>query len=420
MTATVEHLSWWNPVTWDYQGLLDSAMSRFADFTTALEPDQPQCPNEDLARADGTSVTSDSGSRVKWCYGESDGQRMLRLVNGGGYPALVSYSEGWDLQRQRSDSTAQAIGARVIEAVEALPDGRSGILLDGGQLVTLYPEQPPGSTAFVGVKPSSGGYILSSLEYSGSAVGFVADKIPGARRDTRLSADKYVSCIPELADTVGAAVVDDDIAGLESELVGRSLRCVARQTVVETVYEEFLFSAIEWLANGSNEIVAGARGVADTLRTPYRIAITVPAEAGQVFERFVGDWYVHGTQMTIRPDFTGVKRSSLGPCTDPFGPNASDAMCSEIQKLEFSEAPSGGIVAAVTSVDHETWEGNPPPPSFEPDGTTQAGDSFELELVDDNLLRTTWLGRLSHLNGQGNPYWWNSQTSDENSRECGA
>ena len=110
----------------------------------------------------------------------------------------------------------------------------------------------------------------------------------------------------------------------------------------------------------------------------------------------------------------------MGPCTDPFEPNASDAMCNELQQLEFSEAPSGGIVATVTSIDHETWEGDPPPPGFEPEGTTQAGDSFELEFADENLLRTTYLGRLSYLNGQGNPYWCNSQTSDENIDVCGA
>lgn len=118
---------------------------------------------------------------------------MLRVVNGRAYPALVSHPSGWDLQRQRSDTLAQALGARVIEAVEALPDGQSGILLDGGQLVTLYPEQPPGSTAVVGVRPSSGGYILGSLEYAGSTVGFVAGKVPGSRRDTSLSADKSLS-----------------------------------------------------------------------------------------------------------------------------------------------------------------------------------------------------------------------------------
>lgn len=307
VTATVDHLSWWNPITWDYQGLLDAAASRFAGFATPPEPDQPRCPNEDLARADGTSVTSDSDGPLKWCYGESDGDRMLRLVNGRGYPALVSHPEGWDLQRQRPDSMAQAIGARVIEAVEALPDGRSGILLGGGQMVTLFPEQPLGTTAFVDVKPSSGAFILGSLEYAGSTVGFVADKIPGARRDTRLSAAKYGSCATELADTVGAAGVDDDFAGLESELVAESLRCVARQAVVETVYEEFLLSAIEWLADGSRQIVAGGRGIIDTLQPPYRITITVPGEGA------AQDQYEQTTPVEVTE--TGDDDSSCGTVT---------------------------------------------------------------------------------------------------------
>lgn len=277
VTATVEHLSWWNPVTWDYRGLLTAATTSFADFATAPETDQPQCPKEDQARADGTRVVSDGGSRIKWCYGASDTGRLLRLTNGRAYPALVSYPSGWNLQRQRSDSLAQAIGARVIEQVTTLPDDRSGILLDGGQLVTLYPEQEPGSTAFVGVKSSSGGYILGGLEYAGSTVEFVGSKIPGAGLATASSAIDFSSCIPELADTSGAAAVDQAAGGLGPELVEKSLLCVARQAVVSTVYEEFFFSAIEWLADGSQRIVAGAGGIADSLRVPYRIAITVPA-----------------------------------------------------------------------------------------------------------------------------------------------
>ncbi len=112
----------------------------------------------------------------------------------------------------------------------------------------------------------------------------------------------------------------------------------------------------------------------------------------------------------------------LAICTPkvPTPPDASDDMCSEIQQLEFSEVSSGVVVATITSIDHETWEGDPPPLGFEPDGTVRVGDTFGLEFVDDNLLRTIWSGRLSHLNGQGNPYWCNSHTSDENFDRCGA
>lgn len=86
----------------------------------------------------------------------------------------------------------------------------------------------------------------------------------------------------------------------------------------------------------------------------------------------------------------------------------------------IAQKTSPGVVATITSVNHEAWEGNPPPPVFEPDGVYQVGDSFKLEFVDDNLLRATWLGRPSHLNGQGNPYWCNPQTSGENIGKYGA
>ena len=59
----------------------------------------------------------------------------------------------------------------------------------------------------------------------------------------------------------------------------------------------------------------------------------------------------------------------------PTPPDASDDMCSDTQQLEFSEVSSGGGVATITSINHETWEGDPPPPGFEPDGTVRVGDT---------------------------------------------
>ena len=136
--------------------------------------------------------------------------------------------------------------------------------------------------------------------------------------------------------------------------------------------------------------------------------------------RFDGSWRVHGTQMNIVSDATSSQIANVGPCTDPFGPYASDVMCNQVLLIEFEEDPSGGIIGTITEIRHETWEGDAPPPSFEPGSDVEVGDSFKLEFVDDNLLYTTWLGEAADLNGQGNPYWCNSQTSEENTPKCGA
>ena len=136
--------------------------------------------------------------------------------------------------------------------------------------------------------------------------------------------------------------------------------------------------------------------------------------------RFDGSWFVHGVQMNIVSDATSSQIANVGPCTDPFGPYASDVMCNQVRLIEFSEASSGGIIGTITEIRYETWEGDPPPPGFKPSSDLEVGDSFKLEFADDNLLRTTWLGRLSYLNGQGNPYWCNSQTLAANIPKCGA
>jgi hypothetical protein len=276
VTATVGHLSWWNPLTWDYHALADQASASFRQFVSGSKPAQPRCPNEKRARADGTKVTSDGGSRVKWCYGEKNGKSLLRLVNARGYPALVSYPAGWDAQRQRSGSLAQALGSRLVEATAALPHGRSGVLLDGARQVTLYPDQQPGTTAVVGVKPSSGGYILGDLEYAASTVEFVGGKAPGAPDAARVSTAKLSECIPDLAKTAGTAAVDDATSGLGTDLLRRSLHCVAGKAVARSLAGRFVVSAVNWLADGVDKVVAGGRAIADTLHAPYRISITAP------------------------------------------------------------------------------------------------------------------------------------------------
>lgn len=136
--------------------------------------------------------------------------------------------------------------------------------------------------------------------------------------------------------------------------------------------------------------------------------------------KFDGSWWMHGIQMNILSDATSSQIANVGPCTDPFEPYPSDAMCNQVLLIEFSEASSGGIIGTITEIRYETWEGDPPPSDFKPSSDLEVGDSFKLEFVDDNLLRTTWLGDAAHLNGQGNPYWCNSQTSDENIDKCGA
>lgn len=248
----------------------------FTDLPIRLEPEQPRCPNEDQARADGTRVRSESGSRVKWCYGRSsDGQKLLRMVNGRAYPVLASYPSGWERQRQRSGSLIQAGGAWAVEEITALPEGRSGLLVLGGQTVTLYPQLSPDNPAVVGVKPSSGGYLVGGLDYAQRTIEF-ASGIRSGGFGTRSAATILRSCGVELAGTIGAAAADDDTSGLGSVLIGQSTRCLISQvgSPIEKVY-----NAGEWLANGAGQVVGGVRGIADTLRSPYWIEITFPAPA---------------------------------------------------------------------------------------------------------------------------------------------
>lgn len=203
-----------------------------------------------------------------------------------------------------------------------------------------------------------------------------------------------------------------DLGARTIEWYARDVGPVSKETVFEVgedVEPEATIGGMDWQEG-------------DTLDgfPPMKLEGCDSEQQSSGFEQFVGEWYVHGTQMIINADSTGVQTSNAGPCTDPFESGGSEAMCNTVTQLEFSEDSSGGVTATITSIDHETWEGGSPPAGFEPDETVRVGDSFRLEFADDNLLRSTWLGRLDHLNEQFNPYWCNSQTSDENRRQCGA
>lgn len=232
----------------------------------------------------------------------------------------------------------------------------------------------------------------------GVSVAFDSFEYPNASDEMRRELD-------ELSDSLSY-----DLGAKTTEWYARDVGPVSKETVFEVgedVKPEATVGGVDWEEGDSLDGFP-----------PMKLEGCNSQQQASGFEQFAGEWYVHGTQMIIKPDSTGVQTSNAGPCIasiDYDGP-----MCNTVTQLEFSEVSSGAITATITSIDHETWEGDPPPSGFEPDETVRVGDSFKLEFADDNLLRTTWLGRLDHLNGQFNPYWCNAQTSEENSSECGA
>jgi|GEM_PF-6388782 len=139
--------------------------------------------------------------------------------------------------------------------------------------------------------------------------------------------------------------------------------------------------------------------------------------SGRRFAPFVGTWRVHGSQLMINADGKGTTDWNAGPC---FRTTSSD-MCSGHASIQFTASPNG-IVGTYTAVWYTTWSGANVP-GYDP-GTysTQVGDSFELTVEAEGVLRTKIL-RSHRAPGDiaaGNPYYCAPQASPTWHDRCNA
>jgi pimeloyl-ACP methyl ester carboxylesterase len=145
-------------------------------------------------------------------------------------------------------------------------------------------------------------------------------------------------------------------------------------------------------------------GVIKAFRESITLSSAVPSQ-------FVGNWYVHGAQLSINADATGTMAWNQGPC----GANYAD-MCTGNADLMFTVG-SGEIRGSLTNVRFTSSNGQTvPTSSIDPHGTPQPGDSFTLSVANPNVLHITWLGSASTI--WGNPNW--CRNNYINASICGA
>ena len=163
------------------------------------------------------------------------------------------------------------------------------------------------------------------------------------------------------------------------------------------------------LAAGAPRLTSMMGGIADEVKGPSYLTINYepgtadqqpqqPSQRKSGFERFVGEWYRHGEAMTIKPDRTGtgVSRIYSTPSGGICMPDS--AKCNVKYDLRFTTV-ANGVQVEVTSIKDGEYS------------NLQVGDTWELTLVDDNLMRSS---------GSFDGYWCNSRTSTKNALECGA
>jgi hypothetical protein len=95
VTFTTTHFSLFGAVWFDVTdaaGQFTRALLDGLDHGATATAKPPSCSGEALARGDGFSIASNSGSTIYWCLGfGSNGRRVLKVVNNRRYPLEISH-----------------------------------------------------------------------------------------------------------------------------------------------------------------------------------------------------------------------------------------------------------------------------------------------------------------------------------------
>ena len=96
VTFQTDHFSIFGDIGIPVAALASAFKSEFLDvidsgMSTSFP--QPSCAGNDTAQSDGFSITSTSGSQVRWCFGMSGAQRILKVVNNSQYPMELAHPD---------------------------------------------------------------------------------------------------------------------------------------------------------------------------------------------------------------------------------------------------------------------------------------------------------------------------------------
>lgn len=140
--------------------------------------------------------------------------------------------------------------------------------------------------------------------------------------------------------------------------------------------------------------------------------VTVQVESTLNLSRFIGEWYVHGTSMTVSADGTGTQQWNSGPCEEDLGERG---MCTGHSTLKLTPLENG-FKAVRTSVWYTDKNGDRYTPWSvrEYDADRKAGESTIFSRMSDTLIKTLSSGG----DGFGNPYMCRSNAPEQNL--CGA
>ncbi len=257
VTVQVTHFSWWNPFSWSW-GKAREWVSNGLSKIALANAQQPTCEGEDAARA-AVSVTSDDGSRVKWCLGVEGGQSVMRLANNRPYAVTVAVPTGWTQHGVPSPRLG-------------LWDGIAAFVSDG-TLSSSYTVLGASQTVTYRAGLGSGGDFRVQVDGLAQTVGVLAYAVQTLTMVTSFG-------------PIGRSLSDDDLLRVTSDVVGKGGCLDSLHSMVDPDYGEF------------SKLTGGIGSVADCMKTEWINAIGMSGFLAKAFASILG-WVIGSFQSLI-------------------------------------------------------------------------------------------------------------------------
>jgi hypothetical protein len=393
----VTHLSYFDSLRIDIDGALEELKQSFNGLTSGMfaEAQPPKCSGEAKARQDGYLLTALGTDSIAWCLGIHNGRRVLKAVNNRRYPLLALHPGLSVVSGGSGDTFAQRI-ARWLSA--------EGTVIYPRDEAVFGVNVPRGAKADLEVSVGQQAQLLSSLDVGVRAMLAIVTKFGAGTH-------------PNLAVKVVDTLLTADECRVSKTTAEMIANCLNAKQIIEGFGPVLgLILAPIITVSGIVDYFHGAiNGLLDQFSDRSWAKVVVQRLANPPFTQFVGDWQVHGMQMTIKPDRTGVVQWNAGPCLDPFT-SPPPPWCSGHASIRFTPS-TNGVIGTYTRVWFTTWAGDNPPAGFDPGTDNGAGYMFELRRVAPGLLKVKNL--RMHIQ-DGNPYWCGAGVSTSNRRLCGA
>lgn len=397
VVADVPHLSSIWPVQLDVDKIVRDA-STYVMESTGIQSARPPC-TDDEPSIDGRTYSVVQPAQAWVCLSEDAGGLQVDVSANSPVPFQITSRPSASSSVPITDlGDGSVFGAAI---ARALSPRSSGGGLVGGGVGTRFGFDPaaPSTMTFRSDPP----LLLVQIVIS------ALQPVLNARKIETLGKAK---CFRDIVGTAGRPRLD---ASTAAALTTAVLSCVGE--VVElsppgAVFLALVSSVPQAFAGTFIGLVSEFTGLG-TFRV--QVEATDEAPASRVPTGFVGEWFVHGGDLVVRPDGT-ARASGHSTCPEGWG----STWCDDV--MEMSVAMEGDTLRLdVVRVFVQDENGRRGSPAYPPSAST--GSYYLMELLPDGAASTELHnddGVVTGANGLGNPFLCRSDSVAAQEGTCGA